>query len=241
MSRFAPMGTRRLACGAIAAVLLAATACSGTVEASYRPPPPAPPTPAPTTVAPTPSAAAPTTQVAPVAACGPDQVAVQVGEVQADASSRAVPLLIRAKGVTACGVANPVGIELLDTAGAPLTTRVQVADLPAGRTAVAVIPAVTGDAPSAAAPSGPPPTGAPTSAPAESPSTGNGTGNGVMVWLQWRAEPSVRTADPATDCADATGLLLTLADAAPPISVTAKLKACDGGTVYVSPAEANIG
>lgn len=237
MSRFAQMGTRRrLASGAIAAALLATAACSGTVEASYRPPPPAPPTPAPTTVVPTPTAA-PTTQ-ADAAACGPDQVAVQVGDVQADASSRAVPLLIRTRGASACGVANPVGIELVDAAGAPLNTRVQTAELPAGRTAVDVIPAAQGATPTAAAPGGPPPTGPPPTPPAE---PGTGAGGAVMVWLQWRAEPSVRTVDPATDCVDATGLLLTLADAAPPIPIEAKLKACDGGTVYVSPAEPGIG
>ncbi len=242
MSRFAPMGARRLACGAIAAALLATAACSGTVEASYRPPPPAPPTPAPTTVPPTPTVA-PTTQAV-AAACGPDEVSVQVGDVQAEASSRAVPLLIRTRGASACGVANPVGIELVDAAGAPLTTRVQVADLPSGRTAVDLIPAAPGAAapsaaaPSAAAPTGPPPTGTP--APG-SPGTGGEGPSGVTVWLQWRAEPSVRTADPATDCVDATGLLLTLADAARPISVAAKLKACDGGTIYVSPAEPGVG
>ena len=47
-----------------------------------------------------------------------------------------MPLLIRGNGPVPCGVANPVGVELLDAAGQPLTTRVETTDLPAGRTAV---------------------------------------------------------------------------------------------------------
>ena len=35
--------------------------------------------------------------------------------------------------------------------------------------------------------------------------------------------------------------VLTLTDAAPPIPVVASLTACEGGTVYVSPAESNPG
>jgi hypothetical protein len=221
------------------AALLGAGACSGTVEASYRPPPPPPPSPTLTTVPPTPTAAV-TTAAAAAAACGPDQVSVEVGEVQSDANSRAVPLLLRSRGATACTVANPVGIELLDSAGTALATQVQTAELPAGRTAVTSIPPAADATPAAppqpAAPqTGPPPTGpAPTGQPGPTPS-------GVILWLQWRAEPSVHTADPATDCVQAASLLLTLADAAPPIPVPAQVKACDSGTVYVSPAEPNAG
>ena len=43
---------------------------------------------------------------------------------------------------------------------------------------------------------------------------------------------AVVAADPATDCVQAASLLLTLADAAPPIPVPAQLKACDSGTVW---------
>jgi hypothetical protein len=243
MSRFGLVARQRLACGAAAVSMLASAACSGTVEASYRPPPPPPPTPVPTTVAPTPT---PTTAPAVAAGCGPDQIAIEVGDLQSDANSRAVRLVIRASGAQACGVTNPVGIELLDASGAPLTTHVETADLPSGRTAVDTIPAEAGPAASGspATPSGAAPAAPNDAAPAASadgaPTSASG-GNSVMVWLQWRAEPSSKTADPTTDCVDAQSLLLTLADAAPPIPIPAKLTACDGGTVYVSPAEADAG
>ena len=46
---------------------------------------------------------------------------------------------------------------------------------------------------------------------------------------------------PATDCVDGQSLLLSLVDAAPPIPITTAVRARDGGTVYVSPAEADAG
>jgi hypothetical protein len=115
-----------LACG------LAVAGCSGTVEASYRPPAPPPPSPtAPPPVAPTPG---PTS--VPALNCGPDRAAVQVGDVQTDATSRAVPLLIRGNGPVPCGVASPVGVTLLDAAGQKLTTRIETTELPDGRSPV---------------------------------------------------------------------------------------------------------
>ena len=203
MRRIASAAGCRIAGGAAAWLLLVA-GCSGTVEASYRPP--APPAPSPT-AAPAPVTPTPTPTSSPALNCGPDQVAVTVGDLQTEATSRAVPLLIRGNGPVPCGVANPVGIELLDAAGQPLTTRVETADLPSGRTAVDSFTAE----------------------------------KAVMVWLQWRAAPSNRTADPTTDCVDGQSLLLSLVDAAPPIPITTSVRACDGGTVYVSPAEANLG
>ena len=151
------------------------------------------------TPTPTPSTAAP------ALACGPDQVAVEVGALQSDATSRAVPLLIRGNGPVPCGVANPVGVELLDAAGQPLTTRVETTELPAGRTAVDTFTAE----------------------------------KGVMVWLQWRAEPSTRTADPATDCVDGAEPAADPGRRGAADPGRGHGRACDGGTVYVSPAEAN--
>lgn len=203
MPWIAPAAAWRIACGT-AACVLAVAGCSGTVEASYRPPAPPPPSPAPI-VARTPTPVP--TSAAPALACGPDQVAVELGTVQSDATSRAVPVLIRGNGPVPCGVANPVGLELLDAAGQSLDSRVETAELPPGRTPVDSFTAE----------------------------------KGVMVWLQWRAEPSTRTADPATDCLEAQSLQLTLARSAPPIPITATIRACDGGTVYVSPAEPNVG
>jgi hypothetical protein len=203
MSRIASTAAWRVAAGTAAWVLLVA-GCSGTVEASYRPPaPPAPSaTPAPVLATPT-----PTPTSSPALNCGPDQVAVTVGELQSEAGSRAVPLLIRGNGPVPCGVSNPVGVTLLDASGQALTTRVETAELPAGRT---VVDSFTAE-------------------------------KAAMVWLQWRAAPSTPTADPATDCVDGQSLLLTLRDAAPPIPITTAVRACDGGTVYVSPAEADAG
>jgi hypothetical protein len=199
---YLPATVGRMVCGMVC--VLAMAGCSGTVEASYRPPAPPQPSPTPAPVLPTPT---PTPTASPALACGPDKVTVEVGELQTDAASRALPLLIRGTGPVPCGVANPVGVELLDAGGQPLTTRVETAELPAGRTAVDNFTAE----------------------------------KGVMVWLQWRAAPSTRTVDPATDCVAAQSLLLTLVRAAPAIPVTAAVKACDGGTVYVSPAEADVG
>jgi hypothetical protein len=216
--------------------LLGAGGCSSTVEVSYRPPPPPPPSPPPVVVTPTP---APTTAPTVVAACGPDQISVELGGVQADATSRAVPLLLRSRAIAPCAVANPVGITLLGPAGTKLTTRVQTTELPAGRTAVDSIPAASA-APSAADPAVPTPAPPTTAAPASA-SPADPAGTGVVLWLQWRSEPSVRTADAAADCVDAASFLLTLSSSAPPIPVAATLRACDGGTIYVSPAEANAG
>ena len=132
MPRIAPAAAWRVAAGTAACVLLV-SGCSGTVEASYRPPAPAAPSPTPAPVLLTPT---PTPTSSPALNCGPDQVAVTVGELQTEAGSRAVPLLIRGNGPVPCGVSNPVGVTLLDAAGQPLTTRVETAELPAGRTPV---------------------------------------------------------------------------------------------------------
>lgn len=187
-----------LACG------LVVTGCSGTVEASYRPPPPPPPSP---TAAPAPAVPTPGPTSVPALNCGPDRAAVRVGDVQTDATSRAVPLLISGNGPVPCGVGNPVGVTLLDATGKQLTTRSETTELPDGR---APVDRFTAE-------------------------------HGVMVWLQWRSAPSIRTADPATDCVDGQSLLLSLTRGADPIPVPATIRACDGGTVYVSPAEANLG
>ena len=193
----------RLARAAVALALLLLAGCSGTVEVSYRPPPPPPPSPPPTTAPPTPTAA-PTSE-APVLRCGPDQVQIQVGGVQANPNSRAVPLLISVNTPIPCRVTNPVSIELLDGGGKSLTTRVELAELPAGRTQVDSVAA----------------------------------GGTAMVWLQWRPDPSSAEADPATDCSAARSLRLSLTEKAPPIPVAATITACNGGTIYVSPAEAS--
>jgi hypothetical protein len=184
-----------------AVALLALAGCSGTVEASYRPPPP-PPSPPPTTAPPTPTPAPPSE--APALLCGPDKVHVEIGGVQASTGSQAVPLLLTTSAPLPCRVSNPVGVTLLDAGGKALTTRVETAELPAGRVAVDAIP----------------------------------PGGGAMVWLQWRADPSSAEAEPETDCVSAKSLRLTLTDNAPAIPVAATLTACDGGTVYLSPAEA---
>lgn len=191
----------RIGCGA-AVLVLAVTGCSGTVEVSYRPPAPAPPSPAPAPAVPTPTAAA---LPSPALPCGPDRATVELGAVQADAASRAVPLLIRGTGPVPCGVASPVAVELLDAEGQPLASRVEATELPAGRTAVDNFTAE----------------------------------KRVMVWLQWRAEPSNEAADPATDCVNARSLQVTLTKAAPPIPITTTVQACDQGTLYVSPPEPN--
>ena len=183
---------------------LTMTGCSGTVEASYRPP--APPAPS-TSAAPAPATPTPGPTSEPALNCGPDRVAVQVGDVQTDATSRAVPLLIRGNGPVPCGVANPVGVTLLDAAGQQLTTRIEISELPEGRNPVDRFTAE----------------------------------HAVMVWLQWRAAPSNGTADPVTDCVDGQSLLLSLTRGADPIPVPASVRACDGGTVYVSPAEVSVG
>jgi hypothetical protein len=190
--------------GALLTCGLAVTGCSGTVEASYRPPPPAPPSP---TAAPAPATPTPGPSIVPALNCGPDRVLVQVGDVQTDATSRAVPLMIRGNGPVPCGVANPVGVTLLDATGQELTTRIEATELPDGRSSV---DRFTAD-------------------------------RSVMVWLQWRPAPSIREADPATDCVEGQSLLLSLTRGADPIPVPATIRACDGGTVYVSPAEANVG
>ncbi len=202
MPRNARVAAGRIGCGA-AAIALAVAGCSGTVEVSYRPPGP-PPSPAAIPVAPSPT---PSPVPTPALACGPDRATVELGELQTDATSRAVPLLIRGNGPVPCGVANPVAVELLDAAGNPLNTRIAATELPPGRVAVDNFTAE----------------------------------RRVMVWLQWRAEPSATTADPALDCVDARSLRLTLTRSAPAIPIPTAVQACEGGTVYVSPAEADVG
>lgn len=125
-------------CGSAAAGVLLVVSCSGTVEASYRPPPPEPP---PTTV---PLPTLPTPTPAPVAACGPDQVSVDVGVVETADGASILPLLVRLRTATTCAVANPVGVELLDAAGRTLPARVGPGALPAGRVPVDAIPAEVG-------------------------------------------------------------------------------------------------
>jgi hypothetical protein len=141
---------RRLACCAAAAAVLALTSCSGTVEASYRPPPPVVPTttvPVPT-VAPVPTpTVAPTVTASPAtgAACGPDQVEVEFGELESSQSNRAVPLLLHSRvPETLCGVSNPIGVELVDATGKTLPSRVDAGVLPKGRTALDAIPTQAG-------------------------------------------------------------------------------------------------
>lgn len=210
---------RRAAAGVLTAMVgavLLTTACSGTVEATYRPPPPAPPpTTVPvTTVPPTPTVTpSGTASVTPSAsadaiACGPDQIAVEIGDLVSADSSRAVPLVLRPRAAdTTCSVSNPIGIELVDAAGNPLRSRVDEGQLTDGGTAVKAIPA----------------------------------GTGASVRVEWRATPTSSSVDPEVNCIAAKGLRLTLADGAPPISVRATLTACDGGTLVVSPAEAATG
>lgn len=119
----------------IAACLVAG--CSDTVEASAVPEPPAPaaPTASPSsTPSPTPNLDA-----ADAADCGPDDVDVTAGEVEANASSRDVRLTIRPSGRTACRVDDRIVVELLDAEGNVLPSRLEAGSLPAGKEPLATI------------------------------------------------------------------------------------------------------
>lgn len=85
-----------------------------------------------------------TDPAAPVVGCGPQDITVEVVELQPAASTRSLSLLVRSAADTDCPVSSPPGVALVDEAGARVEVPVTIGTLPAWRVPIDVVPGQIG-------------------------------------------------------------------------------------------------